>query len=287
MSILLLIPILLITVPTIIGGIHLMKDGLKAAKEERRQKAEQEQLERDKQWFYDKMWNANWTRDDKQIDIRDIPQLSFEQWLTFYSSAPERWNINLKQNHYGGRVFCAIPAYEKGKIHIATFWETPEDLWKFMEWQENEYTHGNAAIFENERAKRLSKLAKCLKEDLAEKNKQVQKELDALEKEVAASMPPKKVEEDAIQKYMREQQEAKTWEAKQMQTMSEYTADLCQRYPDYDYVGSERMLTMDGVLFLKTRLINRYNKNELIITSQFDKQKNSWTNLDTTTSTMG
>ena len=286
MSILLLIPILLITIPTIIGGIHLMKDGLKAAKEEKRQKAEQEQLEKDKQWFYNKMWNANWTRDDKPIDIRDIPQLSFEQWLTFYSSAPERWSINLKQNHYGGRVFCAIPAYEKGKIHIATFWETPEDLWKFMEWQENEYTHGNAAIFENERAKRLSKLAKCLKEDLAEKNKQVQKELDALEKEVAASMPPKKIEEDAIQKYMREQHEAKTWEAKQMRSLTDYTAELCKNYPDYDYAGSERMLTMDGVLFLKTRFIHKYNKTELVVTSQFDKQKENWTNLSTT-STMG
>lgn len=286
MNILLLIPILLITIPTIIGGIHLMKDGLKAAKEEKRQKAKQEQLEKDKQWFYNKMWSANWTRDDKPIDIRDIPQLSFEQWLTFYSSAPERWSINLKQNHYGGRVFCAIPAYEKGKIHIATFWETPEDLWKFMEWQENEYTHGNAAIFENERAKRLSKLAKCLKEDLAEKNKQVQKELDALEKEVAASMPPKKVEEDAIQKYMREQHEAKTWEAKQMRSLTDYTAELCKNYPDYDYAGSERMLTMDGVLFLKTRFIHRYNKTELVVTSQFDKQKENWINLSTT-STMG
>ena len=43
-------------------------------------------------------------------------------------------------------------------------------------------------------------------EDIAEKNKQVQKELDILEKEIAASMPKPK-EEDPIEKYWREQRE--------------------------------------------------------------------------------
>ncbi len=286
MKIIVLITILAIALPSIIGGIHLMRDGMKAVKEERKKAAEEKQLEEDKQWYYNKVWNGDWSQNDKPVDIRNIPQLSFEQWLTFYNSSPERWNINLKQTCQGCHYFCAFPAYKKGKTHIDTFWETPEDLWKFMQWQKNEYKNGDVAIFENERAKRLSKLAKNIKQDLEEKNKEVQKELDALEKEVAASMP-KRVEEDPIQKCLREQHEEKNQEAKQMQTLTEYTAELCNQYPDYNYVSSERMLTMDGVLFLKTHLINRYNRNELIITSQFDNQKNSWVDLTATESTMG
>ena len=38
MSILLLFPILIISIPAMIGGIRLMKNGMKAVKEERRQK---------------------------------------------------------------------------------------------------------------------------------------------------------------------------------------------------------------------------------------------------------
>ena len=75
-----------------------------------------------------------------------------------------------------------------------------------MEWQKNEFQKGDVAIFENKRAECLSELAKCLHEDIAEKNKQVQKELDILEKEIAASMPKPK-EEDPIEKYWREQRE--------------------------------------------------------------------------------
>ena len=191
MNILLLLPILIISIPAMIGGIRLMKNGMKAVKEERRQKEKEAQLERDKQWFYNKVWNANWENEGEKIDIREIPQLSFEQWLIFYNSAPGHWEINLRQCDYVCTRFCAIPNYKKGKVYIDTFWETPEDLYKFMEWQKNEYQKGDAAIFENERAKRLSKLAKCLKEDIGEKNKQVQKELEALEKEVAANMPQK------------------------------------------------------------------------------------------------
>lgn len=48
MSILLLLPILIISIPAMIGGIHLIKDGMKAVKEERRQKEKEAQLERDK-----------------------------------------------------------------------------------------------------------------------------------------------------------------------------------------------------------------------------------------------
>ena len=73
-------------------------------------------------------------------------------------------------------------------------------------WQKNEFQKGDVAIFENKRAERLSELAKCLQEDIVEKNKQVQKELNILEEEIAANMPKPK-EEDPIEKYWREQRE--------------------------------------------------------------------------------
>ena len=142
------------------------------------------------------------------LDIRNIPQLSFEKWLIFYNAAPERWEIDLNQCNYSSAGFCgcAFPNYKKGEIDIDTFWKTPEDLYKFMEWQKNEFQKGDVAIFENKRAERLSELAKCLKEDIAEKNKQVQKELNILEEEIAANMPKPK-EENPIEKYWREQRE--------------------------------------------------------------------------------
>ena len=278
MNILLLLPILIISIPVIIGGIHLMKDGMKAAKEERRQKEEKAQLEKDKQWFYDKVWNANWENKGEQIDIRNIPQLSFEQWLTFYNSAPDRWGIDLRQCDYACTRFCAIPNYKKGKIYIDTFWETPEDLYKFMEWQKNEYQKGDAAIFENERAKRLSKLAKCLKEDIAEKNKQVQKEIDALEKEVAASMPKSK-EENPIEKYWREQREE---QAKDCHSLSEFLKYLMEKYPDYDYAETQQMITLDGTIVAEIIFVHKYKPgNSLKITAIRDEKTKVWTEKST------
>lgn len=179
------------------------------AKIQQEQKEKEEQLAKDRKWFYNKVWNANWENKGEKIDIRDIPQLSFEQWLTFYNSAPERWEINLRQCDYACTQFCAIPTYKKGKVYIDTFWDTPEDLGKFMDWQENEYKAGDVAIFEQERARRLSKLAKCLKEDIAERAKITQKELEALEKEVANSMPTKKPTESSIERICRIQRELK------------------------------------------------------------------------------
>lgn len=278
MNILLLLPILIISIPVIIGGIHLMKDGIKAAKEERHQKEKEAQLERDRQWFYNKVWNANWENKGEKIDIRNIPQLSFEQWLTFYNSAPERWEIDLHQCDYACTRFCAIPNYKKGKIYIDTFWETPEDLYKFMQWQNNEYQKGNAAIFENERAKRLSKLAKCLKEDLAEKNKQVQKEIDALEKEVAASMPKPK-EENPIEKYWREQREE---QAKDCHSLSEFLKYLMEKYPDYNYAETQQMITLDGTIVAEITFVHKYKPgNSLKITAIRDEKTKVWTEKST------
>ena len=278
MNILLLFPILIISIPIMIGSIHLIKDSIKIVKEKRHQKEEEVRLEKDKQWFYNKVWNANWENKGEKIDIRNIPQLSFEQWLIFYNSAPEHWEINLKQCDYACTQFCAIPNYKKGKIYIDTFWETPEDLYKFMEWQKNEYQKGDAAIFENERAKRLSKLAKCLKEDIGEKNKQVQKELDALEKEVAANMPKPK-EEDPIEKYWREQREE---QARDCHSLSEFLKYLIEKYPDYNYAETQQMITLDGTIVAEIIFVHKYKPcNSLKITAIRDEKTKVWAEKST------
>ena len=143
MKIFLILPILTIAIPFIIGGICLIKDHIKTIKKDKAQ------LEEDKQWFYNKVWNGNWENEGEKIDIRNIPQLSFEKWLIFYNAAPERWEIDLNQCNYASAGFCgcAIKKKKKGEIDIDTFWKTPEDLYKFMEWQKNEFQKGDVAIF--------------------------------------------------------------------------------------------------------------------------------------------
>ena len=104
MKIFLLLPILTIAIPFIIGGICLIKDHIKTIKKDKAQSEE------DKQWFYNKVWNGNWENEGEKIDIRNIPQLSFEKWLIFYSAAPERWEIDLNQCSYASAGFygCAF-----------------------------------------------------------------------------------------------------------------------------------------------------------------------------------
>ena len=74
MKIFLILPILTIAIPFIIGGICLIKDHIKTIKKDKAQSEE------DKQWFYNKVWNGNWENEGEKIDIRNIPQLSFEKY---------------------------------------------------------------------------------------------------------------------------------------------------------------------------------------------------------------
>ena len=135
--------------PLIITFIHAL---ISNAKEER-EKALANRIEKEKKereaWerrrvnnFYDKVWNTDWAEDGKPIDIRNIPRLSFDQWLTFYNATPKHWDLTKEQ--YDGQ-YCIFPRYKKGKDKIYTFWETPGDLDKFQKWRDNEYQKGDAA----------------------------------------------------------------------------------------------------------------------------------------------
>ena len=226
------------------------EDLQKSKKETRKQRRERERREAEQKAqeeldniyakrLYDRVWNAGWKQNGKPLEIRNIPQLSFEQWLIFYKSAPEHWKLSF--NEWDNK-YCVFPNYQKGKIDIDIFWETPQDLDKFFKWQENEYRAGNAAIVEQKRAERLSKLTKALQEDMKQKHEQAQREIAELEKQIATSMPPK--EEDPIQKCLREQREEKAEAPSSSMDLITY---VCNKHPDYQYAESQRMLTGDGV----------------------------------------
>ena len=121
--------------------------------------------------------------------VLDMPQLTFDRWLTFYNNKPEAWVIQKEQQ----RVFANIPYYEKttqhedkkGKIRdftvfLPVFWESPEEMKKYRDWVENEYQRGNAAIFEQQRDKNMKLFVDQMQEDVAARRAQAQAEIDKL-----------------------------------------------------------------------------------------------------------
>lgn len=239
-------------------------------REEARERESQEAEEDRKKRFYESVWNANWRQNGKPMDIRNIPQLSFEQWLTFYNSAPTNWHFGWEE--WNNR-YCIFPNYKKGKIDIDIFWETPDDLDKFIQWQKNDYKAGNVAIFEEARNKQLAKLTKALREDMKQRHEQAQKEIEELEKQIAASMPTVK-EEDPIQKCLREQREEK---AKELNSFTDLIAYVCNKHPDYQYAESQRMLTGDGTVITEVTLVHKHKPGNLIRETYFyDEKTKTW-----------
>ena len=248
----------------------------KARKEKEREEAcerESQKIEEDrKKRFYKSVWNTNWRHNGEPIEIRNIPQLSFEQWLTFYNSAPTNWHFRWGEWNDG---YCIFPNYKKGKTDIFIFWETPEDLDKFIQWQKNDYKAGNVAIFEETRNKQLAKLTKALQEDIKQRHEQAQKEIEELEKQVIASMPTIK-EEDPIQKCLREQREEKA-KAKELNSSTDLITYVCNKYPDYRYAESHRMLTGDGTVITEITLVHKHKPGNLIRETYFyDEKTKTW-----------
>lgn len=239
-------------------------------REEARKREIQEDEEHRKNLFYESVWNANWRQNGKPMDIRNIPQLSFEQWLTFYNSSSSNWHFGWEE--WNNR-YCIFPNYKKGKIDIDIFWETPDDLDKFIQWQKNDYKAGDAAIFEEARNKQLAKLTKALREDMKQRHEQTQKEIEELERQVAASMPTVK-EEDPIQKCLREQREEK---AKELNSSTDLIAYVCNKHPDYQYAESQRMLTGDGTVITEVTLVHKHKPGNLIRETYFyDEKTKTW-----------
>ena len=270
--------------PIFLGGLAIIQAGWKDKKKKRQEERERKQQEdkaqaekAQKERLYRDVYSSTWTRNGEPIEIRNIPRLSFEQWLTFYNSSPEHWRINLNEcslpYYYDYGNCCIFPNYMKGEIDINIVWETPDDLHKFIMWQRNEYKKGNAAIFEEERARQMSKLTNALRDDMKQRHDKAQKEIEELEKQIAATMPKPK-EEDPIQKCLREQREEK---AKELNSSTDLIAYVCNKHPDYQYAESQHMLTGDGTMSIEVTLVHKHKPGNLIRETYFyDKKTKTW-----------
>ena len=259
-------------IPLGIGITHLIQDNIKTAKEKIQKETEEQKEAEEKQRIYNKVLHTEWTEKGKPFDIRNVPRLTFDQWLTFYNISPEKWTFKFNQLSdfkYGN--CCIFPEFTKGKTDLCTFWETPEDLYQFIKWTQNEYQKGDAAVFENERNKRLSKLTKCLKEEIKQNTAKAQKELAELEKDISEHMPEPK-EEDPIQKCLREQKEEPIYGS-----LAEFINHLCLKYSDYVFVESNRIMLSDGSMNVEIKLIHKHKPGNYIhILGTYDTKTQSW-----------
>ena len=254
----------------VLGGLAIIKMGWKDKKKKRQEEKKRKQQEDEaqaekirKERFYKEVYSGSWKHDNQPMEIRNLPRLSFEQWLIFYNSAPEHWRINLKEYelpyYYNYDKACIFPNYVKGKININIVWETPDDLHKFIMWQRNEYKNGDAAIFEDERDRQMAKLTKALRDDIRIRNERAQKELAELEKQIIDTMPKPK-------------EEQKKWV-----TITDAIQDLCLKYIDYNYIQQNTMMTSDGIMLAEIQFVHKNKPGNIIqVMLEYDKEKDEW-----------
>ena len=198
-----------------------------------------------------------------KFDIINLPQLSFERWLTFYNSSAENWEFNNEK----------IPIYVKDKKIIPIFWKTPEDLDQFQDWLDTEYKGGNAAVFQNKRDKALAELTKSLQEDIKARQEETNKNFDMLEQQVKNAMPQKEEEEDPIQKCLRKEHEQNV----KCYRLSDFIAYLCKQYPDYTYAESNQLVTNNGTIVAEIKLMHKYKLGNFIqIIGEYNINDKTW-----------
>ena len=172
--------------------------------ETKQKKQEEKELEAEVNNTYNKILQANY-RDsfsDSKGSIKELPQMTFERWLTFYNTNPDNWDmekftthIELGKNSSGTSYDYLIPTYYKTTVHkghdgrvreiknvvgIPVFWSSPEEMVKFDNWFRNEYKKGNAAGYERKRDEAMEQLAKYLQEDVNERRAQILRDYEAI-----------------------------------------------------------------------------------------------------------
>ena len=184
-----------IGIPTLILGgaaISVKIDEIKEKKEqENKAKVETDSI-------YNRILQANY-RDkitDTRGSIKELPQMTFERWLTFYNTNPDNWDMKEfathlefpNQNSSSTKYDYLIPTYYKTIVHkghdgrvreikntvgIPVFWSSPDEMVKFDHWYVHEYKQGKAAGYERKRDESLEQLAKYLQEDINERRAQI------------------------------------------------------------------------------------------------------------------
>lgn len=162
-------------------------------------KEEDKEAEREVNDTYNKILQANY-RDkitNTSGSIKELPQLTFDRWLTFYNTNPANWDMEKFATHLDLGKYATttsydylIPTYYKTTVHngrareientigIPIFWSSPEEMVKFDHWFKNEYSQGKAAGYELKRDEAMEQLAKYLQEDVNERRAQIMREYE-------------------------------------------------------------------------------------------------------------
>lgn len=250
-------------------GLVVAKELIELIKEIK-EKNRLKELEENKKWCYNSILTKNTTlRHLSFTEINDILRLSFKQWLSFYNISPDKWIIDINQTSYNRRLFCAMPVYkDDDNDKIITFWETPDDLWSFIEWQDNVYREKikktNERLSREKQEKELIKLTENLKKDLEEKNKQTQDELEQLEKQIKENIP--KPKEDTTTIYAqcgRGNSCLIPWGVKQPDSIESLIDTLNYEYPDYYYIMCGYSIASDGNKVIELLFKHKYNNIKL------------------------
>ncbi len=192
-----------IGIPAILVGIAALTDKIQENQQEKNYTKQ----------VYDEILNSQYYDNDAKIkgSIKDLPQLTFEKWLSFYNINPENWDMTkfstvVCNNH---NLNYLVPTYYKVKMRydkqgrarevlsvtgIPIFWSSPEEMDKFDNWFQNEYKNGKAKVYENRRDASLAQLAEFLQEDVAERRRQLQAEYDRVVDDVKVKVPDSNIE---------------------------------------------------------------------------------------------
>ncbi len=186
-----------IGVPALIFGSAAISVKVDMIKE---QKMEEERLQMEVNNLYNKILQSKYS--DKVTGtrgfIKELPQMTFARWLTFYNTNPDNWDMNEFNTHidaYGSNRAndYLVPTYYKTTTHkdqygrvreikntvgIPVFWADADEMVKFDSWFKNEYKQGKAAGYERKRDEAMEQLAKYLQEDVNERRAQILKDYE-------------------------------------------------------------------------------------------------------------
>ncbi len=157
--------------------------------------------------YNDMLDDNNWRypQTKENYPIKEMPQLTFERFLTLYGANPEGWHIpEADSSWYSDSSF--IPYYVKTVTHkdphknhewtntivIPVFWESWVEMEKFMNWKKKDYLYGNEAGTRKIRDQKMTELAGCLADDLQKDREKFQNELDQIRKEITLTLDPPK-----------------------------------------------------------------------------------------------
>lgn len=199
-------------------GISLMTKSKREKKKAKRELYPYEQLYKklmqngDTDYYAPRIWSPYYSFEDNNIGkdmaqkamkqrILDMPQLTFERWLTFYNNKPEAWVIQKDED----RMLANIPYYQKTTQHedkrghmkdftvfVPTFWTNAEEMKKYRDWVETEYQSGKAAEFEQLRDKNMKILVDHMQEDIAARRAYAEAELQKMREQIQQPVEEKK-----------------------------------------------------------------------------------------------